>query len=128
VTRWKELICIFCYVDGLCKHSEDIFLGNERHSEISVGVYKSNLETFPNAVSVDLRSISVQDLLQKVGEAICLNENQKKELFLMLINYLRYFTARPGKRTLFEYNFKATLLLLVVRSSRPIPFSLRSAR
>jgi hypothetical protein len=88
-------------------------------------VWKSNLETceLPNTNSVDSHSISVQDLLQKLYVASCLNESQKKELTPTLTNYLKYFISRSGKCTLLEYNFTFKPFLQVVRSFRLIPFS-----
>lgn len=68
------------HTNGLCGESENGFVGNERHFERSTGVCEQSLETCKvlNNGTVDSRSISVPNLLQKVDEARCLIENQKK--------------------------------------------------
>lgn len=44
----------------------------------------------------------------------------------MLTSYLKYFTTKPGKCTLFEYQFKGTPFNQVVRSAGPMTVSVRS--
>jgi hypothetical protein len=45
----------------------------------------------------------------------------------MLTSYLKYFTSKPGKCIVFEYEFKVTPFNQVVRSARPMPVFVRSA-
>jgi hypothetical protein len=45
----------------------------------------------------------------------------------MLTSYLKYFTSKPEKCILFEYEFKVTPFNQVVRSARPMPVSVRPA-
>lgn len=45
----------------------------------------------------------------------------------MLTNYLKYFTSKPGKCIVFEYEFKLSPFNQVVRSARPMSVSVRSA-
>jgi hypothetical protein len=76
-----------------------------------------------NARMGDTRSISVCELREKVNEAVNLRDDQRKQLFDVLLNYKEYFTKQPGKCKLMRYKFEVASPEPIVGSTRPIPFS-----
>jgi hypothetical protein len=60
-----------------------------------------------------------------VEEASCLIENQKKVIHYA--DHLKYFTSKPGKCIVLDYEFKVRPFNQVVRNARSMPVSLRSA-
>jgi hypothetical protein len=56
-----------------------------------------------------------------------INGTQKERLFQVLVKYLGYMTARPGKCNLFKYNFQVEADCPIFGYSRPIPFFVRPA-
>jgi hypothetical protein len=75
--------------------------------------------------TMDTRSISLPDLRAKY-EAVDLTESERGVLFDMLLEYQKYFTARPGKCTLMKYQFEVTSPEAIVGTSRPMPFAVRA--
>jgi hypothetical protein len=75
----------------------------------------------------DRRAITVPELQRKVEEAGCLNEDERRQLFDLLVEYKESFTSKPGKCTLMMYRFDVHDEQSVIGTSRPIPFGVRAA-
>jgi hypothetical protein len=74
----------------------------------------------------DTRSISVCELREKANEAVNVRDDQRNQLFDVLLNYKEYFTKQPGKCKLMRYKYEVTSPEPIVGSTRPIPFSVRA--
>lgn len=73
----------------------------------------------------DDRMVTAEQLLGKVKETNNLSPEQQGELYKVLINYQPHLTKRPGRCTVFEYEFIVEGSTPASASARPIPFSLR---
>jgi hypothetical protein len=73
----------------------------------------------------DKRSVTNQELHAKVEEATNLGAWERQDLFRMLCQYQKHFTAKPGKCTLMKYKFEMENSELIVGSNRVVPFSVR---
>jgi hypothetical protein len=72
-------------------------------------------------------AIPVRDLKLKVNEASSLNQEQKDELFKLLLNFRSHFSKKPGRCNMFVYKFEVCSTEPLVGFSRPIPFAVRPA-
>lgn len=75
----------------------------------------------------DSRSLQKSDLADLIESNVRLDRPQKDNLYALLVNYLEFMTARPGKCKLFSYKFHVNTTQPTVAYSRPVPFALRPA-
>jgi hypothetical protein len=74
----------------------------------------------------DPRSISSEEISALVWRNMNLINPEKEESIKVLLKYMSYLTAKPGKCTVFGYEFKVNKSTSLVGQSRPIPFSVHS--
>ena len=73
----------------------------------------------------DDRAITTDQLREKVKECNNLSGQQQTELYKLLLKYQPYFTKRPGRCNMFEYEFNVIGDVPTRSTYRPIPFALR---
>jgi hypothetical protein len=75
--------------------------------------------------SLDDRTITVDQLRAK-GCDNNISPQQQQELYEVLIKYQKHLTKRPGRCSVFEYEFKIEGDMPPTANSRSIPFALRA--
>jgi hypothetical protein len=83
--------------------------------------------TYPKQSPTDPRSLRKEDVSNLVEQVACLTDEQRKELFAILVKYLKFLTTKPGMCTLLRYKFQITSDQPIISYSRPIPFAQRPA-
>ena len=78
-----------------------------------------------NKRNQDDRAMTKEQLRDKISGATRLTTEQQENLYEVLVKYQGQLTKRPGKCTLFEYEFKIEGNTPQSAGSRPIPFALR---
>lgn len=73
----------------------------------------------------DPRSISVAEISTLVSNNEYLDNRQKESLIALLTKYAPFFTSKPGKCKVFEYEFRLSDETPAFSPTRPVPYSLR---
>jgi transposase InsO family protein len=73
----------------------------------------------------DERSVTPQQLRDKVDRAENISLSQKEELFDLLMRYKEQFSSKPGKFNLFTYRFVVEAADVITGYGRTIPFGMR---
>jgi hypothetical protein len=63
--------------------------------------------------------------MERIHVSEYLSEQERSALLGVLMEYQEYFSNRPGKCNVFEYEFQMQGDLPTSRNTRPIPFALR---
>jgi peroxiredoxin family protein len=74
----------------------------------------------------DPRQVSEVDLKKLIMSNSNLEMQWKEKLIEVLLRYTEFFTTRPGKRKVYEYNFNITDTTPIIGHSRPVPYSARA--
>lgn len=87
----------------------------------------SSPSSHPKQKPTDPGSLRKTALVRLIEQDVNIDGTQKERLFQVLVKYLEYMTARPGKCSLCKYKFQVETDRPVVGYSRCIPFSVRPA-
>jgi hypothetical protein len=98
------------------------------HQERSGGESRLRLDLWDKggADLRDPRQVSEVDLKKLIMNNNNLELQQKEKLIEVLLRYTEFFTTRPGKCKVYEYNFNITDTTPIIGHSRPVPYSVRA--